>query len=383
MDSAEEGFDEIPDFDIQSEPFMEFRLYYKSERLLRKLGFTNEPNPRNLWDSLRKERPVQPLKAQPAAPRRCSTPEIAYKLPAPASQAKKPPIYQSAAPTYDELAAGIRQRAQSSNVKQTPNQVKKPQSVRQPKASTSTAAVKKRKAPPVASSAKKARTVPKPAPPARDVRPPSPPPTPEPAQAPGPARAASPAVSDTSSLPSVSRIFARNPPRASTPQAAARTQVQAGRQATPEQLPRVKQEEGTSGSAPRRRAAPRPSGELIDLTMDSDAEEECQKAALAAAIAAERNAANTSQAIPNTPGVAAAGIPRLVRERQAATDLLVELGIHDDSNIQALVDTGFKSRETFLNRLPRLDEEDRISILAELRSEMGKVDYGESPFLVR
>jgi hypothetical protein len=149
------------------------------------------------------------------------------------------------------------------------------------------------------------------------------------------------------------------------------------RQSTPGPVPRVKQEPGSNSTLARKRARSAGIDDIIDLTIDSDAEEELQKEVIAQTIAAERAPPGAAQVLPAGANTEAAGIPRLVRERQAAMDLLEELGIHDDSNVQALLDTGFKNRDTFLNRLPRLDQEDRDTILAELRSEMGKVDYGK------
>ena len=64
MDSSDDGYDEIPDFEVDAQPFMEFRLYYKSARLLHSLGI-KEPQ-RNLYGegpAFRKERIDLPVKA--------------------------------------------------------------------------------------------------------------------------------------------------------------------------------------------------------------------------------------------------------------------------------------------------------------------------------
>lgn len=67
--------------------------------------------------------------------------------------------------------------------------------------------------------------------------------------------------------------------------------------------------------------------------------------------------------------------PRHLKECREATEFLTDLGIMDDSNMQALLDVGFKSKDSFLARLPLLDKGMRISTLRELRSDMGRLDY--------
>lgn len=378
MDSSDDGYDEIPDFEVDAQPFMEFRLYYKSARLLHSLGI-KEPQ-RNLYGegpAFRKERIDLPVKAPLSSMGRAVAGDVAYKPPTPVSQVKPAPIYQSRGPKPTTQRARTKTGtfpAAKASVKATASTSSRPdvQRVPPPNAWTGSAALK-RKATAPESAIKRARAIPE----QTDQRPPSPPPTPSPA--PETARAHSPACSDASSLPSVSRAFQRLPPApvASTSRSAFRSDVALDRQSTPGPVPRVKQEPGSNSTLARKRARSAGIDDIIDLTIDSDAEEELQKEVIAQTIAAERAPPGAAQVLPAGANTEAAGIPRLVRERQAAMDLLEELGIHDDSNVQALLDTGFKNRDTFLNRLPRLDQEDRDTILAELRSEMGKVDYGK------
>ena len=103
---------------------------------------------------------------------------------------------------------------------------------------------------------------------------------------------------------------------------------------------------------------------VIDLTADTDDEED------------ERNVPLPIMADTALPGTST-GVSPIPIGRQAATDLLQSLTILDDSNVQALLDAGFKSRESFLSRLPLMDEDDKIAILGELRRDMGKIDYSE------
>lgn len=72
------------------------------------------------------------------------------------------------------------------------------------------------------------------------------------------------------------------------------------------------------------------------------------------------------------------GVERNARARAAATTFLDSLGILDDANVEDLLVAGFKSAESFAPRLNRLESTERDSILAELRDNMGKIDYGES-----
>lgn len=72
-------------------------------------------------------------------------------------------------------------------------------------------------------------------------------------------------------------------------------------------------------------------------------------------------------------------VPRHVREGNAAQAFLQEVGIKDDGNLQALLDVGFKSKDSFLARLPLLEPRLRRDTLQELRCDMGRLDYRKSP----
>lgn len=409
-EAEEDGYDEIPDFDVESEPFMEFRLYYKSLELLDTLRILDKTPALSKPVSIRKERPgLAGAAARVRQLKREATPEVACKQPR-AAQVKLavPPVYESRQPAQPawlakKVEAGqigrspagtVSKRPRSSAGKFSANKRKKTDSA---KKSASTVATKQASA--VAKPATVAKSAPRkpgsmpPAPSCKtdgmrqnedgretarkvDVRSveaklPSPPPTPPPEQQ--GARAPSPAASNASSLPSIGRMLerAQRATDASRPQTG--SDVRQG-QATPGPAPRIKQEEESSHT--RRRAGLRRSPSVVDLTFDSDAEEANGKMAIAEAIAAETLIGSTSQAGPPNTASGRAGVPRLVQERRAAEDLLAELDINDDSNVQALLETGYKSRESFLKRLPRLEEGDRSLILGDLRRDMGKVDYG-------
>lgn len=124
------------------------------------------------------------------------------------------------------------------------------------------------------------------------------------------------------------------------------------------------------------KSTPRVKSEVIDLTQDSEAEGEGEAGGQDSE---EENKKNIiAKQSPATTAAQDAMIAKRKSAHEHAEELLTELDICDVDNVAALIKVGFKSTETFVKRLSKLDKGDeyRTSILQELRREMGQLDFG-------
>lgn len=176
------------------------------------------------------------------------------------------------------------------------------------------------------------------------------------------------AASSPAEKPDVASIAVTEPARLpqagpSTPRASAPAQHDTPAAKEERNTPKVKLDPPSSSG----KLAAKVKEEVIDLTLDSEAEEEEEKK-------------DVKKVSPSVKSVKNSDTKAEIADRknasEHATDLLNELDIFDVGNIQALVNVGYKSTATFVKRLPLLDAADRRTILEELTKEMGKLDFG-------
>lgn len=179
--------------------------------------------------------------------------------------------------------------------------------------------------------------------------------------------AGKPDITGIGTVPSPGPVAGPSTPRASTSrEGATAASATKAEQVTP------KLSQTPSRSGPSSIKVKQETRNVIDLTLESDAEDNASE---------EESKRNVRASLRDgTTGAVTAAAKREIAERKTAyehaEDLMTELDIHDVDNIQALLHAGYKTTDTFVQRLARLDEEYRRDIIEGLIKEMGKLDFG-------
>lgn len=182
-----------------------------------------------------------------------------------------------------------------------------------------------------------------------------------------------PDITSLNAVPSPARAPAAeagpSTPRASTSTATAATPTAAtpsAATAKAEQVtPKINQTPSRSGASSIK--VKQEASNVIDLTLDSDAEDDASE---------EESKKNIKSGMAKSTEATKKEIADRKSAHEHATDLLNNLDIYDVGNVDALINVGYKTTKTFVDRLGRLDEDYKRDIMQGLMREMGKLDFG-------